>query len=141
MMEYFTYKKIKKHQAEKKAKEGEQTPVLKQEDEDFLQRIVSAEGTPPPLPERPVILNPEILEPGIDAQLAADKDSPAGEKPKASVERSRSKGKDKNKDKGKGKEKEKSDEKDGKKPSRWSTVYRKVPRQHPKTLLIINTSF
>jgi hypothetical protein len=53
MMEYFTYKKIKKHQAEKRAKEGEQTPVISEEDENFLTRVISAEGTPPPLPDRP----------------------------------------------------------------------------------------
>ena len=52
-MEYFTYKKIKKHQAEKRAKDGEQTPVISEEDEHFLTRVISAEGTPPPLPERP----------------------------------------------------------------------------------------
>ena len=53
MMEYFTFKKIKKHQAEKNAREGVQTPVLSEEDETFLGRVISAEGTPPPLPERP----------------------------------------------------------------------------------------
>ena len=63
MLEYFAHKKVKKHQAEKRAREPSQTrtatPVLSVEDESFLQRIVS-EGTPPPLPERPIILNPEI---------------------------------------------------------------------------------
>jgi hypothetical protein len=53
MLEYFTYKKVKKHQAEKKAEAHIQSPVITEEDEDFLTRIVSAEGTPPPLPERP----------------------------------------------------------------------------------------
>jgi hypothetical protein len=53
MMEYFTYKKVKKHQTEKKAKDGEQTPVISKEDENFLTRVISVEGTPPPLPERP----------------------------------------------------------------------------------------
>lgn len=53
MLEYFTYKKVKKHQAEKKAEEQIQRPLITEEDENFLTRIVSAEGTPPPLPERP----------------------------------------------------------------------------------------
>lgn len=53
MLEYFTYKKIKKHQAEKKAQEHIKSPLITEEDEHFLTRIVSAEGTPPPLPERP----------------------------------------------------------------------------------------
>lgn len=53
MLEYFTYKKIKKHQAEKKAEAHIQSPLITEEDENFLTRIVSAEGTPPPLPERP----------------------------------------------------------------------------------------
>ena len=49
MMEYFNYKKAKKHvdQAEKSEK-----PVLTDEDEAFLHRIAE-EGTPPELPERP----------------------------------------------------------------------------------------
>lgn len=61
MLEYFTYKKVKKHQAEKLAREQAQAlkPVLSVEDEEFLARIVS-EGTPPPLPARPVALNPEV---------------------------------------------------------------------------------
>lgn len=51
MLEYFTYKKIKKHQ--ENATKSEE-PVLNQEDQDFLHRITSqVEGTPPPLPERP----------------------------------------------------------------------------------------
>jgi hypothetical protein len=53
MLEYFTYKKVKKHQAEKRAQAETQSPLLDDEDERFLTRIVSAEGTPPPLPERP----------------------------------------------------------------------------------------
>lgn len=60
MLEYFTYKKVKKHQEDKKASgKGKETmvktppPVLNDEDEAFLTRIVSAEGTPPPLPTRP----------------------------------------------------------------------------------------
>ncbi|TAQ87122.1 hypothetical protein B7494_g4518 [Chlorociboria aeruginascens] len=54
MLEYFAYKKVKKHRAQKARAEVEApSPVLTKEDENFLGRIVSAEGTPPPLPERP----------------------------------------------------------------------------------------
>jgi hypothetical protein len=60
MLEYFTSKKAKKHHEDKKAtgKEKETMvktppPLLNDEDEQFLTRIVSAEGTPPPLPTRP----------------------------------------------------------------------------------------
>jgi hypothetical protein len=52
MLEYFTYKKAKKHQTEKRAREYTQSPLINEEDEHFLKRVVSAEGTPPPLPER-----------------------------------------------------------------------------------------
>lgn len=59
-MEYFAYKKLKKHQAEKNGQTQVRTPspstprpILNEEDENFLERIVSAEGTPPPLPNRP----------------------------------------------------------------------------------------
>jgi len=78
MLEYFTYKKVKKHQAEKRARESSQSrkakPVLSAEDESFLQRIVS-EGTPPPLPERPIALNPEIV---IDTENGAQLESSNG---------------------------------------------------------------
>ncbi|QSZ31067.1 hypothetical protein DSL72_000628 [Monilinia vaccinii-corymbosi] len=88
MLEYFTYKKVKKHQVEKKARasssntplaspnpdsatassrlhplnlvetpsaefRGGAGPILNEEDECFLHRFISAEGTPPPLPLRP----------------------------------------------------------------------------------------
>ena len=43
MLEYFTYKKVKKHQAEK---ERSKTPVLSPVDEQFLQRIVAEDGAP-----------------------------------------------------------------------------------------------
>ena len=52
MLEYLTSKKAKKHQTEKRAEEKVQSPILTEEDENFLERIVSGEGTPPPLPER-----------------------------------------------------------------------------------------
>ncbi|PQE24237.1 RING-like domain-containing protein [Rutstroemia sp. NJR-2017a BVV2] len=86
MLEYFTYKKVKKHRDENRASasntptattpstpvstsrplnkirtpptptfphlENPASPVLTEEDENFLHRFISAEGTPPPLPER-----------------------------------------------------------------------------------------
>jgi len=73
MLEYFTYKKVKKHQAEKKVHTPAQvrtptpqgpSPLLNDEDENFLERIVSAEGTPPPLPSRPMGWAPGV---GIEA--------------------------------------------------------------------------
>jgi hypothetical protein len=98
MLEYFTYKKVKKYQAEKRARESSQNrkakPVLSAEDESFLQRIVS-EGTPPPLPERPIALDPEIV---IDKENGAQLESL----------------------KGKGNEKEK------KKPHRFSKLFMKT---------------
>jgi hypothetical protein len=48
MMEYFNFKKAKKHPADVEKSEA---PVLNEEDEAFLHRLAS-EGTPPPLPER-----------------------------------------------------------------------------------------
>lgn len=71
MLEYFSYKKVKKHQAEKKARNSQPSspavttpavatpivaapaPVLSKEDEHFLHRVVSDEGERPPLPTRP----------------------------------------------------------------------------------------
>ncbi|KAF7923620.1 hypothetical protein BELL_0414g00020 [Botrytis elliptica] len=88
MLEYFTYKKVKKHNADKKDRasnsntplasptpaspttsskprrlntvkspsadlgRGGASPILNDEDEYFLHRFISAEGTPPPLPQR-----------------------------------------------------------------------------------------
>lgn len=88
MLEYFTYKKVKKHNADKKDRvsnsntplasptpaspttsskprhlntvkspsadlgRGGASPILNEEDEYFLHRFISAEGTPPPLPQR-----------------------------------------------------------------------------------------
>ncbi|KAI9752297.1 MAG: hypothetical protein M4579_005681 [Chaenotheca gracillima] len=63
MLEYFTYKKVKKHQEEKKQKQ--RSEVLTPDDEQFLQRIISEEGPPPPLPERPI--RPEAGDPSQNA--------------------------------------------------------------------------
>lgn len=66
MLEYITYKKMKKHKAEKAAKEetsgsktmppkdGDEpeTPVLDPADESFLERLLNDEGPRPPLPPR-----------------------------------------------------------------------------------------
>ncbi|KAL5348973.1 hypothetical protein ACLOAV_006399 [Pseudogymnoascus australis] len=88
MLEYFTYKKVKKRQAEKKAREDAQTPplkpVLSADDEWFIEHLVS-EGTPPPLPKRPTASDREILD--------EDEDAPQ-------LERSISKGKNKENAKG-----------------------------------------
>jgi hypothetical protein len=59
MLEYFTSKKVKKHHEKKASGKENETmvktppPLLNDEDEQFLTRMVSAEGTPPPLPTRP----------------------------------------------------------------------------------------
>lgn len=107
MLEYFTYKKVKKHQAEKKAKEHEhiQSPLLDEDDERFLTRIVSAEGTPPPLPERPHGL-------GVEAGDST------GNTSQMVVHDGVEDGKHGSKDKGKGKAKD--NEKDSKKSNRFS---------------------
>lgn len=112
MLEYFSYKRIKKHQAEKRALAGAQSPapVLSEEDENFLGRIVSAEGTPPPLPDRPHFLNPEVLNAvQNDSQLVVHDAEDT---------------KHESKDKGKGKEKAAGDEKEEKKSKRFSFLRR-----------------
>lgn len=106
MLEYFTYKKVKKHQAEKRAREeAAQTPplkpVLSPDDERFMEYLVS-EGTPPPLPQRPTALNQEVV--------VADENTPQ-------LERSISKGKNKENEKGPGKSK--------KKENRFSSLFTK----------------
>lgn len=115
MLEYFTYKKLKKHQAEKKGKASAPTtpsvpaPVITAEDEHFLERIISAEGPPPPLPERP--RHEELPEAGDSTGNAAqvvvhDK-----------------------KDKGKGKE----NERPAVKTNRFSFLHRNGTKKHKKT--------
>ena len=113
MLEYFTYKKVKKHQAEKRAQAQVQSPLLDEEDERFLTRIVSAEGTPPPLPERPHGLGPEAGDSTNNASQMVVHDGRAEE-----VQNGHH-----HKDKGKGKENEKP-EKDGKKSHRMSFLQR-----------------
>ncbi|RAL68299.1 hypothetical protein DID88_007029 [Monilinia fructigena] len=102
MLEYFTYKKVKKHQTEKKERSsnsntplaspnptspttsscprplntvktpsaefrrGAANPILNEEDEYFLHRFISAEGTPPPLPQRRPTLSLRPSERGIE---------------------------------------------------------------------------
>ena len=108
-MEYFTYKKVKKHQAEKRAQAQVQSPLLNDEDANFLERIVSAEGTPPPLPERPHGLGPEAGDStGNNAQMVAHDGGPV----------------DENKAKGKGKENKKPKTKEDKKLGRFSFLTR-----------------
>ncbi|KAH8745985.1 hypothetical protein BGZ57DRAFT_918052 [Hyaloscypha finlandica] len=132
MMEYFTYKKVKKHQTEKKAKDGEQTPVISKEDENFLTRVISAEGTPPPLPERPSF-GPEtgdstnnqaqmVVHDGNGATEPARNDTT-----KLAVEKQETK----QKDKGKGKENEKHNDK---KASRFSFLARSLTKKKKEDL-------
>jgi hypothetical protein len=130
MLEYFTYKKVKKHQTEKGAREHTQSPLINEEDEHFLERIVSAEGTPPPLPERrqhgewvetgdstnneSQMVVHDGNENGQRAQTAEEKEE---EDLNAAIAASLADGKHHHKkDKGKGKE----NEKDGKKSNRFS---------------------
>lgn len=134
MLEYFSYKKLKKHQAEKKAStpstpshiekhhstpsSPEPTPLLTDEDEHFLQRVVSAEGTPPPLPDRPLGWMPEAGDStSNDAQMVVhDGNGTAAEHAKE--------GHEKKQDKGKGKENEKAQDKSAKKIGRFSFLAR-----------------
>lgn len=58
-------------EAEKIAADGAKSPVLNQEEEEALQRIISEETTPPPLPARPVpVSNDGATTKGKDAQVA-----------------------------------------------------------------------
>ena len=134
MLEYFTYKKAKKHQTEKRAREHTQSPLLNEEDENFLERIVSAEGPPPPLPERRQ--HGEWVETGDStanaSQMVVHDGNENGQRAKtaeeeeeddlnAAIAASLADSKHQNhKDKGKGKE----NEKDGKKAHRFSFLTR-----------------
>lgn len=110
MLEYFAYKKVKKHQTEKRAETKVQTPLLDEEDENFLERMISAEGTPPPLPTRPTWQTTEAGDAtGNKSQMVVHDGSEAP--PVA----------EKSNDKGKGKEKEKENEK---KPTKMGFLQR-----------------
>lgn len=125
MLEYFTYKKVKKHQTEKKAQAGVQTPVISEEDENFLGRIISAEGTPPPLPERPRFGPEAGNSTNNDAQMVVHDGNGTTE---PAVD------KEKTKDKGKGKGNEKHAEKDAKKTSsRFSFLHRSSTKKVSST--------
>jgi hypothetical protein len=125
MLEYFTYKKVKQRQDAKKAMTPTATPpvaspLLSEEDEGFLERMVS-EGTPPPLPERSYILNPEVGDStGNDAQVVVH------DEPVAKPENQ-----EKGKGKGKGKEKaiEKTEDGEKKKEGRFAFIARSVSRR------------
>ena len=116
MLEYFTYKKAKKHQ--EKAHKSEE-PVLNKDDEDFLHRITSqVEGTPPALPDRPQDLPISGDSQGNNAQLVLAEEArsiPLPETPDVETTPSATTEEAHDKDKGKGKEKEKKDKK-----NRWS---------------------
>jgi hypothetical protein len=108
-------KMVKKQQAENRAEAEVQSPVLTEEDENFLERIVSAGGPPPALPERPVSRPPELPErptvPNCEAGDSTNNDeqmvvyNEAGAKAEAKAEekaqRPKGKGKENVKDKGK----------------------------------------
>lgn len=111
-MEYFTYKKIKKHQAEKRAEAQVQTPIINEEDENYLERIISAEGTPPPLPTRPT---------GLDNGTVGDS---TGNKSQMVVHDGEAANKETEKSKDKGKGKEAEEPKDAKKSNRFSFIQR-----------------
>jgi hypothetical protein len=112
MLEYFAYKKVKKHQAEKKAHAQVQSPLLDDDDERFLTRIVSAEGTPPPLPDRPHGLDVEAGDTTGNASQLVLHDGNEGETHQHHHQ-----------DKGKGKVKE-NEKADTKKANRFSFLSR-----------------
>ncbi|RDL31409.1 Uncharacterized protein BP5553_09618 [Venustampulla echinocandica] len=129
MLEYFTYKKFKKHQAQKKAadlKAQNQAPppLLDDEDQAFLERVVSAEGTPPPLPERPRGLGVEAgdtRDNGSQMVVHDHDDAPStAEKGRTHI------------DKGKGKEADKAAEK--KKSNRFSFLQRSGTKKNKPDL-------
>lgn len=98
--------------------------MLTQEDENFLERIVSAEGTPPPLPERSYVLNPEAGDStGNQAQMVVN-DASKTETPAEEIKKTYSA------DKGKGKEKmAENGEGEKKKNNRFSFITRVATRK------------
>jgi hypothetical protein len=123
MLEYFTHKKVKKHQAEKRSgsHSHEPSPLLDDDDEHFLKRVISAEGTPPPLPERPHGLGVEAGDYSENAsQMVVHDGRPSNDTRTSSEGHHRH-----HKDKGKGKEQEKDSEKsEAKKSNRLSFLQR-----------------
>ena len=91
MLEYFAYRKVKQHRAEKAASasqpnsgrdSGEKEergprapkPILTPEDEAFFRRLAE-EGAPPQLPERPIVFSNEAgTSTGNNAQLTHSRD-------------------------------------------------------------------
>jgi hypothetical protein len=125
MMEYFTYKKIKKHQTEKNAKEGVQSPVISEEDEHFLTRVISAEGTPPPLPDRP-LFGPEVGDSTNNQAQMVVHDGNGTAEPEGNGATEPVLDKELPKDKGKGKENEKPNHK---KSNRFSFITRNLTKK------------
>lgn len=132
MLEYFTYKKIKKHKAAKQAKEEEEKkkkndvakapktdgsetpplpgrPILDRSDESFLESILSDDGPAPPLPDRVTV--PELEWPSDDASSSYGRENEDGSKDAKKEDK-----------KGKGKEKQ---HKDDHKGSRLSQLFSK----------------
>lgn len=131
MMEYFAYKKMKKHQAEKKAQAGLLSPIISEADEHFLDRIVSAEGTPPPLPDRPHGLELEAGDStGNAGQVVVHDGNTTAEDGPSS----------RSMDKGKAKENEKSVEKEDKKSSRFSFLRRSGTKKVRSSAIISQRS-
>jgi hypothetical protein len=134
MLEYFTYKKLKKHHAEKLAKAEVKAPVLTLEDEHFLERIVSEEGTPPALPERPFTLNPEVGDPtNNDAQMVLHEDASRGVEDSDTSRDIEDRHEKHEKHKNKGKSKEHTHGKDKKKANRFSFL-RRTPKKTDEPL-------
>ncbi|PMD25738.1 hypothetical protein NA56DRAFT_676886 [Hyaloscypha hepaticicola] len=125
MMEYFSYKKIKKHQAEKNAEEGVQSPVISEEDEHFLTRVISAEGTPPPLPDRPSF-GPEAGDSTNNQAQMVVHDGNGTAQPEGNGTTEPVLDKEATKDKGKGKENEKPN---NKKSHRFSFITRNLTKK------------
>jgi len=128
MLEYFTYKKVKKHQAEKKGKETlakvkTPPPLLDEDDERFLERIVSAEGTPPPLPDRPTFGAEAGDSTGNASQVVVHEKKETGHERRSRERSERRSRSHEHKVKGKGKENEKSTQ-DEKKSNRFSFLQR-----------------
>ncbi|KAF1812778.1 hypothetical protein P152DRAFT_457981 [Eremomyces bilateralis CBS 781.70] len=75
VLEYFHLKKGAKEKETEKS-EGVKSPVLSAKDEEFLNRIASADDeNPPPLPARPTVIldNGKQIEPDDEVQLVAEK--------------------------------------------------------------------